>query len=300
MARPRPSPPWRRVMVESAWRKRSKMKGRNSAATPSPVSVTVICARPSARCSRTSTRPPEAVNLMAFASRFQTTCCRRLASPVTCRAAGSRITASWMPLVSAFSRTESVAALITVDRSTGPRLRRRLPVITREASRMSSMSWAWVWALRSITRPRGHRGSSVLPRRRMCDQPRIAFSGVRNSRDGGEELVFHPVGGLGSARAMCSRASDCRRSSAPAAGAGAAGALDRVGRDPCVEIHEARLPIDGRCGHEQHGQHADRVAAPGSRVCCGSRGRPPCGPPRDRARRSDRLGVLHHHPPRSA
>ena len=31
MASPRPSPPWRRVMVESAWRKRSKTKGRKSA-----------------------------------------------------------------------------------------------------------------------------------------------------------------------------------------------------------------------------------------------------------------------------
>ena len=74
-----------------------------------------------------------------------------VAASVTDRAEGSRITASWMPLASARVRTESVAAVITAARSTGPQLRRTLPEITREASRMSSMSWAWLWALRSIT-----------------------------------------------------------------------------------------------------------------------------------------------------
>src|SRR5205823_10129664 len=70
MARPSPSPPCARVVVESAWRKRSKMYGRNSGAMPWPVSATRTTTCGSSRSTVTVTRPPEGVNLIALDSRF--------------------------------------------------------------------------------------------------------------------------------------------------------------------------------------------------------------------------------------
>src|SRR6185503_3009608 len=101
IASPRPRPPWRRVIVESAWRKRSKTKGSTSGAMPSPVSATWMSTPSSTRLRRTSTRPPAWVNLTAFDTRFHTICWRRAASPAIRAAAGSTLTASSTPLVRA-------------------------------------------------------------------------------------------------------------------------------------------------------------------------------------------------------
>ena len=74
MESPSPSPPCLRVVEASACRKRSKTKGRNSAAIPSPVSMILISTCELTRSSSACTRPPPGVNLMALESRFQRTC----------------------------------------------------------------------------------------------------------------------------------------------------------------------------------------------------------------------------------
>ena len=81
-ASPRPSPPWRRVLVPSAWRKRSKTCGRKSLSMPWPVSLTVSSMSLPRRFSCTLVAPPLGVNFMALLARFQTTCCSRSGSPV--------------------------------------------------------------------------------------------------------------------------------------------------------------------------------------------------------------------------
>ena len=54
---------------------------------PMPLSRTESSTAPPTCASRTSTRPPVGVNLMAFESRFQATCCSRPGSPATSRRA---------------------------------------------------------------------------------------------------------------------------------------------------------------------------------------------------------------------
>ena len=88
--RARPTP---RVGDESAWVKRSKTVGRNSGSMPGPVSRTVMHAW-SLVSSVTSTLPPRGVNLIALASRCQTTWRRRLASPRTTAGTGPVLTFS--------------------------------------------------------------------------------------------------------------------------------------------------------------------------------------------------------------
>src|SRR5215468_8144424 len=50
---------------------------------PLPVSLTKIRKSSATRPTPSSTRPPLGVNLIAFESRFQTTCCNLVASPKT-------------------------------------------------------------------------------------------------------------------------------------------------------------------------------------------------------------------------
>ena len=64
----------RRVVDESAWRKRSKTNGRKSAAIPCPVSSTTIRTSSAARSWQFDTEPPCGVNLIALESRFQMIC----------------------------------------------------------------------------------------------------------------------------------------------------------------------------------------------------------------------------------
>ena len=148
--RPSPRPPWVRVIDPSAWRKRSKTKGRKSGRMPIPVSLTRMTAFPPTSRRRTSTRPPRGVNLMAFDSRFQITCWRRSASPSTGLASGAIETSRRIPLASAAGRTLSSAASMMRRRSTGLKSSRSLPVMMRETSSRSAISCACARALRSI------------------------------------------------------------------------------------------------------------------------------------------------------
>jgi hypothetical protein len=83
-----------RVVEASAWRKRSKTCGRNSADADAGVGDRDLHVRVDALAAETCTRPPFGVNLIALDSRFQITCCRRLGSPETGPARGSRTVSS--------------------------------------------------------------------------------------------------------------------------------------------------------------------------------------------------------------
>ena len=112
MHRPRPVPPWRRVVEASTCRKGWKSWPRNSGAIPTPVSRTkqMICTR---RCSGqvsegsgsawpclsvTQICPPGPVNFTALVTRFMMICWRRPASPISAICMfGSMSTTSSMP-----------------------------------------------------------------------------------------------------------------------------------------------------------------------------------------------------------
>ena len=107
MARPRPVPPYLRLVLASACWNASKMILCFSGGMPMPVSVTskattlgallsTGCSgfqppRPPSRVRRT---PPCSVNLKAFDSRFFSTCCRRLESVMMLRPRPDRARAS--------------------------------------------------------------------------------------------------------------------------------------------------------------------------------------------------------------
>ena len=135
----------------------------------------------------------------------------------------------------------------------------------------------------------------------MCDQPEDRVQRrPQLVRDGGQELVLHPVGSLGF------------RAGGVLAGQRLPAVLqlllqplvqprvlDRVGRDPRVQIHEARLAVRRPMGlRKQYGQHPDGVAAPADqgRAVAGAEARLPG---RLAIGRVDRvhLGVFDHHPP---
>ncbi len=69
----------------------------------------------------------------------------------------------------------------------------------RERSSRSSMSWVWILALRSMaSRPCSTSSASSLPERSSRDQPTMALErGAQLVREGRQELVLHPAGGLG-------------------------------------------------------------------------------------------------------
>ena len=115
---PSPKPPWMRVVEASACRKRSKTLGKNSDLMPIPESATVISTWEFTRSSRTSTLPSLGVNLIALVSKFQTICCKRVGSPETGPACGSRTLRSRICLASAAGRTDSIAAQTMLPKST--------------------------------------------------------------------------------------------------------------------------------------------------------------------------------------
>jgi hypothetical protein len=146
------------------------------------VSLTEISMCELMRSSLTCTRPPRGVNLMAFDSRFHTTCWSLTGSPATVTTPVSITLRSVTPFASAAGRTASTAASMKEFGSTGRTSMRSLPVMARDTSRRSSMSCACARALRSmVSKARPALPPSSCPMRSMCAQPRIAVSGVRSS-----------------------------------------------------------------------------------------------------------------------
>ena len=150
---------------------------------PSPSSRTVTWASEPDRSSRTSTRPCFGVNLIAFASRFQNTCCRRASSPLTSRAESSIDSSSEMPFAMAAGRTLSAAAFRTSSRFAGSNAMTILPVMIRDTSSRSSMRCICSVALRPMTSSARFVILSAGRSATICLQPRMALSGVRNSCD---------------------------------------------------------------------------------------------------------------------
>ncbi len=170
------------------------MNGTKLGSMPRPSSRTTMRASPEhprwlpgdARSSSTdkATCPPAGVNLIAFDSRFQITCCSRDGSP---RNPAGRVgidVSIWIPLASALGRTASTAARAIVPISIGCVSSRSLPVMMRETSRMSSISTACALALRSMVSSALRDFSAErFPERNIPVQPTIAASGVRSSCD---------------------------------------------------------------------------------------------------------------------
>jgi len=149
---------------------------------PWPASTTLTSTWSVADSMKTSTRPPSGVNLIAFASRFQITCCSRSASPLTVREPGTSWNARSTFLVAAKGRTASSAPCATAARSTGLRANRTAPLRIRDVSNRSSIMCARAAALRpiaAIARSAPSGGNSVDSRIRA--HPRTALKGVRIS-----------------------------------------------------------------------------------------------------------------------
>ena len=110
MVRPRPVPPYRRVVDASAWVKAWNSRACCCSSMPMPVSRTSkrswwLFPFSPRRCTLTST-PPRAVNLMALEIRLPSTCRRRTGSPRTAsRTAGSSSSSSRRPFSWALRRS---------------------------------------------------------------------------------------------------------------------------------------------------------------------------------------------------
>ena len=83
-----------------------------------PVSVTEIVICESDRSAIILIRPFLGVNFTALLNRFQKICCKRFASPSTGQLKDSMMVSNLIRFASAAGRTESMAASITVARST--------------------------------------------------------------------------------------------------------------------------------------------------------------------------------------
>lgn len=133
---------------------------------------------------KTPTCPPSGVNLMAFASRFQMTCCNRPGSPSIVRGPAAVWNVSPTFLAVASERTASSAACATLARSTGSTANRIVPARMRDVSSRSSTMCASAEALRPMAASAcsaRSRGSCDDSSRRV--HPSTAFKGVRNSWD---------------------------------------------------------------------------------------------------------------------
>ncbi len=142
--------------------------------------------------------PPAGVNLTALESRFQATCCSRLASPETGPTRGIHgRSRRRTPLASAAGRTVAMALLD--DRGHLRRAGRSsvsLPVTIRETSRTSSTIWVSHFALRSSVTI-----AAVGLTARDDSRPqqlRVADDGVQRRaqfvREHGQELVLESIG----------------------------------------------------------------------------------------------------------
>ena len=159
---------------------------------------------------------------------------------------------------------------------------------------MSSTSCAWVWALRSMTStPRAHGAPRRrCPPRRMCAQPRIALSGVRSSCETvARNSSFMRLALSASARATCSRASDCFRSSSSCCSRwwSRAFSIESAAIRACRSIRRSSRSAGRRGIGKSSGQDPDDVAVAACRAaCCGTTGSRRAPPSPGRPRRPDR------------
>ena len=154
------------------------------------------------------------MNLTAFESKFQTTCCNRAGSPETGPVFASSDGSSLIIFAFAAGSTASIAASITGTSSTLEISRRRLPVMTRDTSSRSSISCACAFALRStVSRACLDVASSNSFMRSNLIQPSIAVSGVLSSCESiARNSSFVRFASSASTRANFSRSKSSSRS----------------------------------------------------------------------------------------
>ena len=145
MARPRPLPPWRRVLDASTCSKASKIVPSWSDAMPMPVSVTAtrtVSARAScASTSRSRRTLPRSVNLVALCSRLTSSWRSRNGSALTrCGRRGETVQRSSIGRSRAVTATSSTASATSSRRSMSAGLRRSLPFSIRDRSSTSLIS----------------------------------------------------------------------------------------------------------------------------------------------------------------
>ncbi len=131
-----------------------------------------------------STVPFSGVNWMALAITLDSTWCRRLGSP----SIGGSPSGTCLLIVICLRRAAGRAALTTPSMRCGTETTwgsiSSLPVMMREMSRMSSISWACALALRPMMSIAWRaRSAGSVPASSICTQPRMALSGVRSSCD---------------------------------------------------------------------------------------------------------------------
>ena len=252
MARPRPRPPWRRVLEASACRKRSKTCGRKPGSMPGPSSATVTARAGAVRVQAHARAPAARGELDRVGEQVQ----HHLLQPAGVAHDGHRrgpagrpARRSWPPPPGARSpwRAPRLRA-----RSMGRGSRRSLPATMRETSRMSEMSCSCTRALRPMTSIGAADG-------RFVGQPLAQDLGPAHDRverraqlvrQRGQELVLQAVHvlGLGARRLLAgqhgghARARVSRRSRH---------VLDRAhdGRDLAVVAQHGDPPPPRSSGH---------------------------------------------------
>ena len=143
-------PPCLRVIEPSAWRKRSKITGSISGAMPSPWSTKRISTSSPAQRIVTSIALSLGENLIALTSRFVNTCCSRDGSPHTMTLSGGNARLIVTRRALACGSTASIADSRIIDGNVLSRSMRSWPVMIRDTSSRSLISWFCSRALRSI------------------------------------------------------------------------------------------------------------------------------------------------------
>ena len=157
---------------------------RRSGDIPGPVSAILIRARPcSPREQFILMLPPSLLYLTALLSRFKNTCFNLIASASTSTSLNSAGSNSILILRSfAMSATQATQPLITFTSDIASIESSILPVSILDKSRISSIKLSRCWPALLIARASDWRCSPRLASySNNCENPRIAFKGVRSS-----------------------------------------------------------------------------------------------------------------------
>ena len=186
IVRPRPVPPYLRVVVTSACSKLLNRRCCASCEMPMPVSSTSISSssRPVSvepQATRSST-VPTSVNLSALPIRLSRIWRSRIGSPRShCGTFGSTSLSSERPSSCARRSSSSTSECTISRRSKSTDSKPILPASIFEKSRMSLMMASSASALPSASETRERDGAGIGSRSPSCSMPMMPDSGVRSS-----------------------------------------------------------------------------------------------------------------------
>src|SRR5262245_50968883 len=185
--RARPSPvPSRCASPASVCVNSSKIRSRSSGPRPGPVSATETRTSPLVRAALTSMPPPAGVNFTAFESRLKITCLIRRSSPSTMSTSDDVVTPMRTPFVVARSRTITTPRSRASGKENGATSSSTWPASTFDRSRTSLINESrWLPEERMSSRYSSCFSfrSPNIRSRSTCENPMIAFNGVRSSCD---------------------------------------------------------------------------------------------------------------------